>query len=99
MAEKVARSDRPRKQVDFAEPYDPFDYKELHHLEGLLLADRGEAPTLTREGVTARDGDLPTCPSGGLLGVGNPVAATMGQKIGELFWQPTGPAGARRRPP
>ena len=98
MAYKMARIDRPRKQIDFAEPYDPFDYKELHHLEGLLLADRGEAPTLTREGVTARDGDLPTCPSGGLLGVGNPIAATMGQKIGELFWQLTGQAGTRQIP-
>src|SRR5207245_7357891 len=42
-AYKMAKIDEPRRQIDFAEPYDPFDYKELHHLEGLLLADKGEA--------------------------------------------------------
>ena len=98
MAYKQARIDNPRRQVDFAEPYDPFDYKELHHMEGLLLAKKGEAPKLTKEGVTQRDGDLPTCPSGGLLGIGNPIAATMGIKIGELFWQLTGQAGKRQIP-
>ena len=67
-------------------------------MEGLLLAKKGEAPKLTKEGVTQRDGDLPTCPSGGLLGIGNPIAATMGIKIGELFWQLTGQAGKRQIP-
>lgn len=98
MAYKQAKIDNPRRQIDFAEPYDPFDYKELHHMEGLLLAKKGEAAKLTKEGVTQRDGDLPTCPSGGLLGVGNPIAATMGIKIGELFWQLTGQAGKRQIP-
>jgi len=98
MAYGMAKVRDPRREIDFAEPYDPFDYKELHHLEGLLLAKKGEAPTLTREGVTQRDGDLPVCPSGGLMGVGNPIAATMGMKIGELFWQLTGQAGKRQIP-
>src|SRR5437773_1475022 len=97
-AYKMAKISDPRRQIDFAEPYDPFDYKELHHLEGLLLAKKGEAPILTREGVTERDGDLPVCPSGGLMGVGKPIAATMGQKIGELFWQLTNQAGKRQIP-
>ncbi len=88
----------PYDELDLAEPYDPFDYKELHHMEGLLLCDKGEAPTLTREGVTQRDGDLPVCPSGGLLGVGNPIAATMGQKVCELYWQLSGKAGDRQVP-
>ena len=98
MAYKQAKIDNPRKQIDFAEPYDPFDYKELHHMEGLLLCGKGEAAKLTREGVTERDGDLPTCPSGGLLGVGNPIAATMGTKVGELYWQLSGQAGKRQIP-
>jgi uncharacterized OB-fold protein len=88
----------PRKQIHVAEPYDPFDYKELHHLEGLLLFDRGKAPEAARDGVTARDGDLPCCPSGGLLGVGNPIAAAGLMKIAELFWQLRGEAGARQVP-
>ena len=52
----------PRKQIHVAEPYDPFDYKELHHLEGLLLFDKGKAPEAARDGVLNRDGDLPVVP-------------------------------------
>ena len=96
IAYKMAKIDNPRKQIDFAEVYDPFDYKELHHMEGLLLADKGKAPKLTREGVTQRDGDLPINPSGGLLGVGNPIAASGMMKSCELFWQLRGEAGKRQ---
>jgi len=88
----------PRKQIHIAEPYDPFDYKELHHLEGLLLFDKGKAPEAVRDGVLNRDGDLPSCPSGGLLGVGNPIAAAGLMKVAELFWQLRGEAGARQVP-
>jgi acetyl-CoA C-acetyltransferase len=88
----------PRKQIHVAEPYDPFDYKELHHLEGLMLFDRGKAPEAARDGVLNRDGDLPSCPSGGLLGVGNPIAAAGLMKIAELYWQLSGQAGARQVP-
>lgn len=98
MAYRMAKLERPRRQIDVAEVYDPFDYKELHHLEGLLLADKGEAPKLTKEGVTARDGDLPVCPSGGLLGVGNPIAAAGLMKVCEIFWQLQGAAGKRQVP-
>ena len=65
-------------------------------MEGLLLADKGEAPKLTRDGVTQRDGDLPINPSGGLLGVGNPIAAAGMMKVCELFWQLRGEAGKRQ---
>jgi len=96
MAYKMAKIDNPRKQIDFAEVYDPFDYKELHHLEGVLLAKKGEAPKMTKDGITQRDGDLPVNPSGGLLGVGNPIAAAGMMKICELFWQLRGEAGKRQ---
>lgn len=98
MAYQMAGITEPRKQIHVVEPYDPFDYKELHHLEGLLLCGRGEAPQLTADGVTARDGDLPVCPSGGLLGVGNPIAAAGLMKIAEIFWQLRGEAGQRQVP-
>ena len=98
MAYGMAGVNEPRKEIHVAEPYDPFDYKELHHLEGLLLFDRGTAPEAAANGVTARDGDLPCCPSGGLLGVGNPIAAAGLMKIAELFWQLRGEAGARQVP-
>jgi len=96
MAYKMAGITNPRKEIDVAEPYDPFDYKELHHLEGLQLAGKGEAPKMTVDGVTQRDGDLPVCPSGGLLGVGNPIAAAGMMKICEIFWQLRGEAGKRQ---
>jgi acetyl-CoA C-acetyltransferase len=98
MAYDMAGITEPRKQINIVEPYDPFDYKELHHLEGLQLADRGGAPQLVADGVTARTGNMPVCPSGGLLGVGNPIAAAGLMKIAELFWQLRGEAGARQVP-
>ncbi|MGH2722571.1 MAG: thiolase domain-containing protein, partial [Actinomycetota bacterium] len=96
MAYGMAGIREPRKEIHVVEPYDPFDYKELHHLEGLLLFPRGKAPEAARDGVLDRDGDLPSCPSGGLLGVGNPIAAAGLMKIAELFWQLRGEAGARQ---
>lgn len=98
MAYRMAGIHNPPKEIDFAEPYDPFDYKELHHMEGLKLCRKGDAARLTHEGVTQRDGALPTCPSGGLLGVGNPIAAAGIMKIAELFWQLRGEAGKRQVP-
>ena len=96
MAYKMAGIENPRRQLDFAEVYDPFDYKELHHIEGLMLARKGEAPKLTREGITQRGGEFPINPSGGLLGVGNPIAAAGMMKVCEVFWQLRGEAGKRQ---
>jgi acetyl-CoA C-acetyltransferase len=98
MAYSMAGIRDPRHEIHIVEAYDPFDYKELHHLEGLMLCGRGEAPQLTADGVTQRGGDLPVCPSGGLLGVGNPIAAAGLMKIAEIFWQLRGEAGRRQVP-
>ncbi len=98
MAYKMADIRNPRKEIDVVEAYDPFDYKELHHIEGLRLCRKGEAPKITAEGVTQRDGDLPVNPSGGLLGVGNPIAAAGLMKVCEIFWQLRGEAGKRQVP-
>ncbi|MBI3975350.1 MAG: thiolase domain-containing protein [Armatimonadetes bacterium] len=96
MAYAMAGITDPRKQIQVVEPYDPFAYKELHHLEGLLLADRGKAPADLARGRFDRDGELPSCPSGGLMGVGNPIAAAGLMKICELYWQLRGEAGPRQ---
>ncbi|MEE8201670.1 MAG: thiolase domain-containing protein [Candidatus Acidoferrales bacterium] len=98
MAYRMAGIKEPRKEINIAEPYDPFAYKELHHLEGLQLAPKGKAPELLADGVFDRDGDLPATPSGGLLGVGNPIAAAGMMKICELFWQLREEAGPRQVP-
>ncbi len=98
MAYEMAGIKEPSKEIHVAEPYDPFSYKELHHMEGLLLCKRGEAAKLTADGVTQRTGNLPICPSGGALGVGNPIAATGLMKIIEIFLQLRGEAGKRQVP-
>jgi len=97
-AYEMAGIKEPRKEIHIVEPYDPFDYKALHHLEGLQLADRGKAVDLYINGTAAPDGNMPVCPSGGLLGVGNPISAAGLMKIAELFWQLRGEAGARQVP-
>jgi len=98
MAYKMAGITNPREEIHVAEPYDPFCYKELHHLEGLLLADRGKAPALLEQGYYDRDtlAGIPASPSGGLLGVGNPIAAAGLMKVAEIFWQLQGKAGKRQ---
>ncbi len=97
-AYEMAGIKEPHKEIQVAEPYDPFSYKELHHMEGLLLCKKGEAPKLLADGVTQRTGNLPICPSGGALGVGNPIAATGLMKIIEIFLQLRGEAGKRQVP-
>lgn len=98
MAYEMAGIKEPQKEIHIAEPYDPFDFKELQNLEALLLADRGKAVQLTADGVTSRDGNMPVCPSGGLLGVGNPISAAALMKVCEIFWQLRGEAGERQVP-
>ena len=98
MAYEMAGISDPRREIHVVEPYDPFAYKELHHLEGLMLAGRGEAPKLLEQGFWDRDTEtgIPASPSGGLLGVGNPIAAAGMMKCAEIFWQLQGEAGPRQ---
>ncbi|MFH1539698.1 MAG: thiolase domain-containing protein, partial [bacterium] len=98
MAYDMAGIKEPAREIEIAEPYDPFSYKMLHHMEGLQLAPRGKAPQMVVDGITARDGDRPMCPSGGALGVGNPIAATGLMKVIEIFLQLRGEAGKRQVP-
>ena len=97
-AYEMAGIREPHKEIQVAEPYDPFSYKELHHMEGLLLCKKGDAPKLLADGVTQRNGNLPICPSGGALGVGNPIAATGLMKVIEIYLQLSGQAGKRQIP-
>jgi acetyl-CoA C-acetyltransferase len=97
-AYKMAGIKEPSKEIHIAEPYDPFTYKELHHIEGLGLCKRGGSVQMLLDGVTQRTGNLPCCPSGGALGVGNPIAATGVMKIIEIFLQLRGEAGKRQVP-
>ena len=98
-AYKMAGITNPVKDIDFFEPYDPFDYKALHHMNGLLLDKTGRTvKDLLLSGNFQKDGTHPLCPSGGALGVGNPIAATGLMKIAELYFQLSGAAGKRQIP-
>jgi acetyl-CoA C-acetyltransferase len=48
-----------------------------------------------REGRTARNGDIPINPSGGLKSKGHPIGATGVGQVVEVFDQLTGKAGER----
>jgi acetyl-CoA C-acetyltransferase len=98
MAYEMAGIKDPKREIHVVEPYDPFAYKELHHLEGLLLADKGEAPRLLEKGFWDRDTEngIPSSPSGGLLGVGNPISAAGIMRVVEIYLQLKGEAGKRQ---
>ena len=94
-AYKMAGVTNPYDDIDFFEPYDPFNYKAMHHMNALLQDRSGRrAKDLLLSGQLERTGSHPMCPSGGLLGVGNPIAAAGLMKIAELYFQLTGQAGA-----
>ena len=96
-AYRMAGITKPDEQIDIFEPYDPFDYKALHHMNALLQDKSGrKIKDLLFSGAFERDGSHPMCPSGGALGVGNPIAATGLMKIAELYFQLSGQAGARQ---
>ncbi len=96
-AYEMAGITNPVRDIDIFEPYDPFDYKALHHMNGLLLDKTGKTvKDLLFSGAFERTGSHPLCPSGGAMGVGNPIAATGLMKIAELYFQLSGQAGARQ---
>jgi acetyl-CoA C-acetyltransferase len=96
-AYQMAGINRPEEQIDIWEPYDPFDYKALHHMNALLQDRTGrKVKELLASGAFERNGSHPLCPSGGALGVGNPIAATGLMKIAELYFQLSGQAGPRQ---
>jgi uncharacterized OB-fold protein len=88
----------PVKDIDIFEPYDPFDYKALHHMNALCLDKTGRTVKdfLASGAFERATGSHPMCPSGGALGVGNPIAATGLMKIAELYFQLSGQAGKRQ---
>jgi len=98
MAYKTAKIHNPRKETDFAEVNDLFAYKELQHIEALKLCEYSEAGKLTEEGVTARNGEFPVNPSGGLLGMGYGLEASGMQKLLEVVLQLRDEAGPRQIP-
>ena len=85
----------PLKELDVAEIYEPVTYAELAWYEALGFCAEGEAGRLIEDGVTARDGELPVNPSGGVLST-NPVGASGVIRVAEAALQIHGRGGARQ---
>ncbi|MGD8226585.1 MAG: hypothetical protein PVI20_02325 [Desulfobacteraceae bacterium] len=82
----------PISEIDYAEVYDPFTYKEMQHCEALGLCPEGGAGRMIDEGVSLRDGPLPVNASGGLQGEGNPIGGGM-SRLCWCYLQIKGKAG------
>jgi len=87
----------PMAEIDYAEVYDPFTYKEMQHCEALGLCPEGGAGRMIDEGISLKDGDLPVNASGGLQGEGNPIGAGM-SRLCWCYLQIKGKAGACQVP-
>jgi acetyl-CoA C-acetyltransferase len=83
------------KDIDFAEVHDCFTIAEIVDTEDLGFFEKGKGVEGVREGQTARNGDIPINPSGGLKSKGHPIGATGVGQIVEVFDQLTGKAGER----
>jgi benzoylsuccinyl-CoA thiolase BbsB subunit len=86
------------EDVDVVELHDAFATEELVHYEDLGLCPRGESVGLLRSGATSMGGRIPVNPSGGLLSLGHPLAASGVRIICELTDQLRGRAGDRQVP-
>ena len=83
------------KDIDFAEVHDCFTIAEIVDTEDLGFFEKGAGVQAVREGRTARNGDIPINPSGGLKAKGHPIGATGVGQVVEVFEQLTGKAGER----
>jgi len=91
-------ADLTAKDVDIAEVHDCFTIAEILAVEDLGFAKKGEGGRLAVEGTTARGGELPVNPSGGLKAKGHPLGATGAAQVYEVFLQLRGEAGDRQVP-
>jgi acetyl-CoA C-acetyltransferase len=82
--------------IDFVEVHDCFTIAEICAIEDLGFFEKGTGGTVTEDGVTAIDGDLPVNPSGGLKACGHPVGATGIKQVVEIAQQLRGEAGKRQ---
>jgi acetyl-CoA C-acetyltransferase/acetyl-CoA acyltransferase len=82
--------------MDFAEVHDCFTGAEILASEAIGFVEDGEGGAAAESGRTARDGDVPINPSGGLKAKGHPIGATGTAQIVELTEQLRGDAGERQ---
>ena len=92
-AYNMAGIKHPAKEIDVAEIYDTYAYKELQYYEALGFCSEGEAGRLIDQGITEFGGALPVNPSGGLLGEGNAVGTSGLIRAAYAAYQVRGEAG------
>ena len=81
----------PRKEVDYAEVYSPFPNQELMWVEKLGLFEETTAPEMYKTGITALNGELPICCSGGVNST-NAIGASALERPAEAALQIMGKA-------
>ncbi len=96
MNQALKQAKLSRKEIDFLEVHDCFTIAEIMAIEDLGFCEKGEGGKISDEGVTARDGEIPVNPSGGLKAKGHPVGATGVGQINEVYEQLMGEAGKRQ---
>lgn len=79
--------------VDVVELHDAFASEEIVHYEDLGLCERGDGVGLLRSGATSLGGRIPVNPSGGLLSLGHPLAASGVRTVADITNQLRGRAG------
>jgi len=94
--EAYAQAGAGAEEMDFAEVHDCFTGAEVLASEALGLVEDGQGGVAAETGRTARDGDVPINPSGGLKAKGHPIGATGTAQIVELAEHLRGEAGERQ---
>lgn len=84
--------------VDVVELHDAFASEEIVHYEDLGLCARGDGVGLLRSGATSLGGRVPVNPSGGLLSLGHPLAASGVRVVCDIADQLRGRGGAAQVP-
>lgn len=92
------QADTSAAEMDFAEVHDCFTGAEILASEAIGFIEDGHGGVAAEEGRTARDGDRPINPSGGLKAKGHPIGATGAAQIVELTEHLRGNAGERQIP-
>jgi acetyl-CoA C-acetyltransferase len=85
-----------QRDIKMAEVHDCFTIAELIAIEDLGFFKPGAGASASREGLTARGGNIPINPSGGLKAKGHPVGASGVGQVVEVWKQMRGEAGARQ---
>ena len=81
------------KDIGVLEVHDCFTIGGLLHIEATGVVGYGKAAGFVAEGKTAVDGEMPTNPTGGLVGFGHYTGGTGVRQAVDLVHQLTGKAG------